>query len=209
MGFAPSLRLSVSLSLGLSALRVAGRLHARMRNLCARAGQCAQAGPRSRAPRSPLPPRMPTVGGSSESSLADALEHVEDARVLRLLPQHVLVKVVLHWELLPEELQQPRMDDSGPFFLHGPASWTHLNVLEQQRRPARPASCFLSTLRISICRGVCAAGGARRARRGAAATRDARAMQAGSRLADGGRAAHRPCERRRSGTLTLHTGFSR
>jgi len=86
--------LSVSLSLCLSVPRSLRRLllssrpHARMRNLCACAGQCAQAGPRSRAPRSPLPPRIPTVGG--ESSLADVLEHAEDARVLRLVLQHVI-----------------------------------------------------------------------------------------------------------------------
>jgi len=71
---------------------------------------------------------MPTVGGSSESSLTDTLEHVEDARVLRLLPWHVLPKLVLHRELLLEDLQPPRMDDSSPFFLHGPASCIHLNV---------------------------------------------------------------------------------
>ena len=70
-------------------------------------------------------PRMPTMSGTLGSALADVLEHVEDAHGLRLLPQHVLLKVMLQCELLQDDFQPPPMVDSGPFvtrsfFLRGP-----------------------------------------------------------------------------------------
>ena len=83
-------------------------------HVCAQ-GQCVQAMSRSRAPLSPLPPRMPTMSGRLDSFLADVLEHVEDEHVLRLLlcGMHVLLEVVLHGLQLQEYLQPPPLVKYG------------------------------------------------------------------------------------------------
>ena len=118
----------------------------------------------SRAPlSSPLPPQMPTMSGTLDSSLAEVLEHVEDAHVLRLLPQHVLVyKVVLQCQLLQEDLQPPPQWSitARSFCTSRSVSCTHPVVSEQQQQLAKTASHFLIMLCSSMCRWICPAGAA-------------------------------------------------
>ena len=71
-----------------------------------------------------------------------------------------------------------------PLFLHELVSCVHLVVLEQQQQLMKTASHFLGMLCSSMCRGICPAGAARRARRGIAVARDAGAMPAVNRPAE-------------------------
>ena len=134
-------------------------------HVCAQ-GQCVQATcmSRSRAPLSPLPPRMPTLIGALDSSLVDMLEHVEDEHRPRLLLRHVLLKVLLQCLQLQEDLEPPPLVEYGQLLLHEPVSChvscVHLVVSEQQQQLGKTALHFLSTLCNSMCRGICAAGAA-------------------------------------------------
>ena len=99
---------------------------------------------------------------------------------------------MLHCELPQDDLQPPLMVDTDrhPFFLHGPASCTHGCTRPVVPRAAAVAveagfvfSQHLAQLHVSMSlrRSPQAQGAARRARRGIAAARDARAMPTGNR----------------------------
>ena len=56
--------------------------------------------------------------GALDSSLSDVLEHVEDEHRSRLLLRHVLLKVVLQFLQLQEDLEPPQLVEYGqPLFL--------------------------------------------------------------------------------------------
>ena len=149
--------------------------------------------------RAPFSVSSGSLGASStpnESSRRAARAHAKDAGHLGLLLRRVQVKAALLRVLLQQASRSPPTGDRGRLFLHGPVSCIHLVVHEQRQHGERSASSFLRTMCSCRCRGACAAGGDRRARRGIAAARGARVVEADRRHVEHERAAHRPRERR-------------
>ena len=66
--------------------------------------------------------------GALDSSLSDVLEHVEDEHRSRLLLRHVLLKVVLQFLQLQEDLEPPQLVEYGQLLLHEPVSCVHLGL---------------------------------------------------------------------------------
>ena len=149
--------------------------------------------------RAPFSVSSGSLGASStpnESSRRAARAHAKDAGHLGLLLRRVQVKAALLRVLLQQASRSPPTGDRGRLFLHGPVSCIHSVVHEQRQHEERSASSFLRTMCSCRCRGACAAGGDRRARRGIAAARGARVVEADGRHVEHERAAHRPRERR-------------
>ena len=196
-----------ALPLGVAGLRV--RRDPRVTQLGAaaggearRAGNCVAGGLIYRActcARAPFSVSSGSLRASStpnESSRRAARAHAKDAGHLGLLLRRVQVKAALLRVLLQQASRSPPTGDRGRLFLHGPVSCIHSVVHEQRQHEERSASSFLRTMCSCRCRGACAAGGDRRARRGIAAARGARVVEADGRHVEHERAAHRPRERR-------------